>query len=58
MVVWVQPTNDTKRRVVVPLLGIAMLTTLFRLTVRVRTRKCWLDDACELAAISCYISMN
>ncbi|KAJ7900949.1 hypothetical protein B0H14DRAFT_3123585 [Mycena olivaceomarginata] len=35
MVVWVQPTNDTKRRVVAPLLGIAMLTTLFRLTVRV-----------------------
>ncbi|KAJ7901008.1 hypothetical protein B0H14DRAFT_2670431 [Mycena olivaceomarginata] len=52
MVVWVQPTNDTKRRVVAPLLGIAMLTTLFRLSVRVRTRRFWLDDAWVIVALS------
>ncbi|KAJ7900996.1 hypothetical protein B0H14DRAFT_3123600 [Mycena olivaceomarginata] len=57
MVVWVQPTSDTKRRVVAPLLGIAMLTTLFRLTVRVRTRKCWLDDAWVIVALSSSIIM-
>ncbi|KAJ7716899.1 hypothetical protein B0H14DRAFT_3012579 [Mycena olivaceomarginata] len=55
MVVWVQPTNDTKRRVVAPLLGIAMLTTLFRLSVRVRTRRFWLDDAWVIVALSCSI---
>ncbi|KAJ7364587.1 hypothetical protein DFH08DRAFT_274963 [Mycena albidolilacea] len=33
-------------------MGIAMLTTLFRLTVRVRTRKFWLDDAWVIVALS------
>jgi hypothetical protein len=49
MVVWVQPTNTTKRIVTTTLLGIAMLTTLFRLRIRIRTRRFWLDDVCEYA---------
>ncbi|KAJ7364586.1 hypothetical protein DFH08DRAFT_839592, partial [Mycena albidolilacea] len=51
MVVWVQPTNTTKRIVTTTLLGIAMLTTLFRLRTRIRTRRFWLDDVWAIVAL-------
>ncbi|KAJ7364581.1 hypothetical protein DFH08DRAFT_839579 [Mycena albidolilacea] len=51
MVVWAQPTNTTKRIVTTTLLGIAMLTTLFRLRTRIRTRRFWLDDVWAIVAL-------
>jgi hypothetical protein len=47
MVGWVQPSNATKRIVAVTLVATAILSTLVRLSIRIRTHNFWLDDACE-----------
>ncbi|KAJ7302559.1 hypothetical protein DFH08DRAFT_826576 [Mycena albidolilacea] len=57
MVIWVQPSNTTKRAVAVTLVAIAILSTLVRLRIRIRTRRFWIDDLWVIFAASYSLTM-
>ncbi|KAJ3782631.1 hypothetical protein GGU11DRAFT_793579 [Lentinula aff. detonsa] len=48
MVQWVQPSSTTNRIVTTTLLGIAQISTLFRIHIRSRSKRLWWDDAWAL----------
>jgi len=50
MVHWIQPSTTTSRIVTTVLLGIAEVTTVTRLTLRIRTKRFWFDDAWAIVA--------
>ncbi|KAJ7099692.1 hypothetical protein C8R44DRAFT_682799 [Mycena epipterygia] len=51
MVVWIQPSSTTNRVVTTTILGTAQITTFARLTLRIRARRFWFDDAWAVVAL-------
>ncbi|KAJ7291113.1 hypothetical protein C8J57DRAFT_209690 [Mycena rebaudengoi] len=50
---WVQPSNTTSRIVVTTLLGLAQIATFYRLIVRIRLKRYWMDDTWAVVALGC-----